>query len=362
MGVSADDAAPEGKGHDASEHVLVDARELLGLDFDASLFQDFSGNAFRWCLGKFQHAAWRDPAAVIGSLDGQDSPVVAKHDSGDSPRVRGSSVIAIPLLRCPFVGEPPLLAREHVSHGLDRYVVLRVGDAGACRIKGAGQEQSAERPVLTIAGVYALANAIDQRYRALVLLGTFASLRWAELAALRPGDIDLESCTIRVERPLIEQLGGGSAFGPPKSRAGRRTVPFPDILKAESETDILGRLDQANAEALVFASPMGGPLRHADFYRRVWVPTTAKADLPGIRFHDLRHAGNALTAEAGASLRELMDRMGHSSTRAGQIYQHSSGERQRKLADAVGQAARAALGKKGTASGPGVAREIYNHS
>jgi hypothetical protein len=227
MGVSADDAAPEGKGHDASEHVLVDARELLGLDFDASLFQDFSGNAFRWCLGKFQHATWRDPAAVIGSLDGQDSPVVAKHDSGDSPRVRGSSVIAIPLLRCPFVGEPPLLAREHVSHGLDPYVVLRVGDAGACRIKGAGQEQSAERPVLTIAEVYALANAIDQRYRALVLLGTFASLRWAELAALRPGDIDLESCTIRVERPLIEQLGGGSAFGATQVQGRTTHRPIP---------------------------------------------------------------------------------------------------------------------------------------
>ena len=45
-----------------------------------------------------------------------------------------------------------------------------------CRIKGAGQEQSAERPVLTIAEVYDLAAAIDPRYRALVLLGTFASL------------------------------------------------------------------------------------------------------------------------------------------------------------------------------------------
>jgi hypothetical protein len=95
-----------------------------------------------------------------------------------------------------------------------------------CRIKGAGQEQSAERPVLTIAEVYDLAAAIDPRYRALVLLGTFASLRWAELAALRPCDIDLDTCTIRVVRQLIEQLGGGSAFGPPKSRAGRRAVPF----------------------------------------------------------------------------------------------------------------------------------------
>ena len=224
-----------------------------------------------------------------------------------------------------------------------------------CRIKGAGQEQSAERPVLTIAEVYALADAIDRRYRALVLLGTFASLRWAELAALRPRDIDLVACTIRVDRQLIEQLGGGSAFGPPKSRAGRRTVPFPDMLTAEL-SDHLERFAPGGDEALVFTSPMGTPLRHSNFYRRVWMPALAKVGLPGIHFHDLRHAGNSLTADAGASLRELMDRMGHSSTRAALIYLHSSDERQRMLAAAIGQAARAALGKTMRASGTEVAR------
>jgi integrase len=96
-----------------------------------------------------------------------------------------------------------------------------------CRIKGAGQEQSAERPVLTIAEVYDLAAAIDQRYRALVLLGTFASLRWAELAALRPIDFDLDACTIRVVRQLIEQLGGGSAFraAQVQGRTAHRAIP-----------------------------------------------------------------------------------------------------------------------------------------
>jgi len=73
-------------------------------------------------------------------------------------------------------------------------------------------------------------------------------------------------------------------------------------------------------QALVFTSPMGTPLRHSNFYRRVWMPAVAKVGLPGIHFHDLRHAGNTLTADAGASLRELMDRMGHSSTRAVLIY------------------------------------------
>lgn len=89
---------------------------------------------------------------------------------------------------------------------------------------------------------------------------------------------------------------------------GRRTVPFFDIINAE-RTDHLERLDPDNDQALVFTSPMGTPLRHSSFYRRAWLPAVAKVGLPGIHFHDLRHAGNTLTADAGASLRELMDRM-----------------------------------------------------
>jgi integrase len=66
-------------------------------------------------------------------------------------------------------------------------------------------------------------------------------------------------------------------------------VPFSDIIKAEL-ADHLNRLDQDD-QALVFTSPMGTPLRHSNFYRRVWLPAVAKAGLPGIHFHDLRHAG-----------------------------------------------------------------------
>lgn len=87
-----------------------------------------------------------------------------------------------------------------------------------------------------------------------------------------------------------------------------------------------------------------------------------KVGLENVHFHDLRHTGNALTANAGANLRELMERMGHSSTRAALIYQHSTSERQRVIADAVGKAAKAALRKakapetSETASGTKVAR------
>jgi len=65
-----------------------------------------------------------------------------------------------------------------------------------------------------------------------------------------------------------------------------------------------------------------------------------------VHFHDLRHTGNNLTATAGANLRDLMARMGHSSTRAALIYLHSTDERQREIADALGELADGELKRK----------------
>lgn len=211
-----------------------------------------------------------------------------------------------------------------------------------CRIKGAGSEDSPERPVLTVAQVYALADAIGPRYRALVLLATFASLRWAELAALTPHDIDLDACTVRVTRQINYPPGGGHSFGPPKSRAGRRVVSFPDLIVSDLRTHLDGLGPAAD---LVFTSPDGQPLRHSNLYRRAWMPALTATGLIGIHLHDLRHTGNQLTADVGANPRELMARMGHDSARAALIYLHSSAERQRALANEVGRNARAALSK-----------------
>ena len=221
-----------------------------------------------------------------------------------------------------------------------------------CRIKGAGQEKSPERPVLTIAQVYALAEAVDQQYRALVLLGTFGSLRWGELAALRRKHIDLAARTVRVEHSLTELPGGGYAFGPPKSEAGQRLVPIPDVIVPELRWHLSCFAGQGD-DGLVFTSPTGTPLRHGNFRRRDWLRAIDTVGLTGIHFHDLRHTGNVLTSDAGANLRELMERMGHSSTKAALVYLHSTSERQRTLADAVGKFTRSALRKAKRTEGDG---------
>jgi integrase len=51
-----------------------------------------------------------------------------------------------------------------------------------------------------------------------------------------------------------------------------------------------------------------------------------------MHFHDLRHVGGTLAAATGASLKELMARLGHSITRAALMYQHASRDRDQAIA------------------------------
>jgi integrase len=229
-----------------------------------------------------------------------------------------------------------------------------------CRIKGVGQEKSPERSVLTVHQVYRLADVIDARYRALILLAVFASLRWGELAALRRKDIDLAACTVRVERTLTALPGGGRIFGPPKSDAGQRTVTFPDLIVPDL-TWHLARFTADGEDALVFTSATGLAMEYDSFRRRVWIKASEAVGIHEVHFHDLRHTGNQLAADAGAGLRELMDRMGHTSTHAALIYLHATSQRQRTIADAVGAMTRTALQRSqvqahGGQSGTDVAR------
>jgi integrase len=216
-----------------------------------------------------------------------------------------------------------------------------------CRIKGAGAEKSPERPVLTLSQVFTLADAFaDRRYRLPVLLAVFCSLRWGELAALRRKHIDVAACLVRVEAAVVELTNGALVTGPPKSASGVRWVSIPPFLLP----DVIEHLEQFTGAAddqLVFTGPKGAQLRRSNFTRQ-WRKALAAAGMTGIHFHDLRHAGNTLAGEAGASLRELMDRMGHSTTRAALIYQHRTSLRDKMIADEIGRRAQAERLQSGT--------------
>ena len=104
--------------------------------------------------------------------------------------------------------------------------------ANPCKIKGAGEERADERPALSVRQVYELVDLVPDRWRAFVLLTTFASLRWGEVIALTREDLDLKKRTVRVRRQFVA-VGARIEVGPPKSRAGLRIVSFPASIVPE---------------------------------------------------------------------------------------------------------------------------------
>ena len=89
-----------------------------------------------------------------------------------------------------------------------------------CRIKGAGQEYSRERPVVSVGALVKLIDEVPPRYLALLLLATFANLRFGELAGLRRDQLDLDKCLVRVAVSTAEMDDGRLIDAGPKSRAG----------------------------------------------------------------------------------------------------------------------------------------------
>ncbi|WP_239140805.1 tyrosine-type recombinase/integrase [Actinoplanes campanulatus] len=203
-----------------------------------------------------------------------------------------------------------------------------------CRIPGYDRYHTPERPTATVAQVFALADAMPARFRALVLAAALSGLRWGELAALRRCDLDLSAGIVRVPRKLAI-LNGRVEFGPPKSAAGVRVVALP-AAAVDALAGHLAEFVDAGPEALVFTGAKGQLLRSSSFGRATrWRETVVELGLGEFHFHDLRHTGNTLAASSGASTRELMHRMGHASMRAALIYQHATSERDREIAVAM---------------------------
>jgi len=205
--------------------------------------------------------------------------------------------------------------------------------ANPCRIKGAGQECAPERPVAMPEQVLAIADAIEPQYRALVILGAWCSFRFGELAALRRGRVDLLHRKIHATEQLVELAGGKTEFKAPKSGSGR-TVDVPAELVPILE-DHLAEHVASEPEALLFTSPEGHPLRRTKFRPR-WATACQSAGVTGLHFHDLRGSGATWAAVAGATLPELMHRLGHRTHTAALRYQHATDQRHREVADRLG--------------------------
>jgi integrase len=106
-----------------------------------------------------------------------------------------------------------------------------------------------------------------------------------------------------------------------------RSQPLPDVRRTWRSSSAPAR--SRSSSQVQRAAP-----RRSNF-QKYWRQGLATAGITNIHFHDLRHTGNTLAAQAGATMSDLMARMGHASTRAAQIYLHTSSQRDRVVADAL---------------------------
>jgi integrase len=180
-----------------------------------------------------------------------------------------------------------------------------------CRRIGLPRIEREEMRFLGPAEISALAEAIEPRYRAMVLFDAYCGLRLGELAGLRRSRVDLLRRQVRVTEIAVE-VKGELIFGPPMTRAGQRKVPLPRFVADEMAAH-LDTYGQPDPGSLVFVGPDGGALRASGWRARQWRPAIRAAGLEPLRPHDLRHTAVSLWVAAGASPKQIATWAGHTS-------------------------------------------------
>jgi integrase len=200
------------------------------------------------------------------------------------------------------------------------------------RIRGASQSKRHHkvRPA-TLEELEILTAAMPPRYRLLVQLAAWCALRFGELTELRRGDVDTKAGVLRIRRAVV-LVDGRFLVKDPKSEAGVRDVNIPPHLLPMVREHLLSHT-ALGPDGLLFPSK-NDPTQHMrqSALTSVYYPARQAAGRPDLRFHDLRHTGAVLAAQTGATLADLMGRLGHSTSQAAMRYQHTAADRDALIA------------------------------
>jgi integrase len=163
-----------------------------------------------------------------------------------------------------------------------------------------------------------LSAAKGERLECLYVLAIHTGARLGELLALRWKDVRLDSASLSVQATL-QRTADGYVFAPPKSTRSRRQIArTPTAVAAlqqhrvrqAAEQLATGTLWQENG--LVFSNELGGPLNGISVLRYRFLPVLQRANLPRMRFHDLRHTCATLLLGCGVNPKIVSELLGHS--------------------------------------------------
>ncbi|MCL4371102.1 MAG: site-specific integrase [Chloroflexi bacterium] len=181
------------------------------------------------------------------------------------------------------------------------------------------QVEREEAPTLDLEQGRALLAAVrDTPAEGLVALALLTGLRQGELLGLRWSDVDWTVPQIAVQRTLSWVLGRGPICVPPKSKNSRRLVPLvPQAVEAlrrarirQNEQRLAAGPEWQDGD-LVFSTRSGRPLSPRNVRRDWFGPALERAQLPPVRFHDLRHTAASLLLSLGVALTTVQRILGH---------------------------------------------------
>ena len=207
-----------------------------------------------------------------------------------------------------------------------------------CAIRGAGvtRRRREIRPA-SLSELASLVTATQDNLKAAILLAAWCALRFGEVFELRRSDVDLEAGAIHIRRAVV-RIDRLEVVGRPKSEAGVRTVAIPPHIQPALEHHLDCHVGKGR-NALLFTTVADQYWTHGNFYKAAWIPARIAAGRPDLRFHDLRHTSAVLAARTGATLAELMARLGHSTSVAAMRYQHAAAGRDSEIAAALSRMA-----------------------
>ena len=204
-----------------------------------------------------------------------------------------------------------------------------------CQIKSAGKPpKPRDVKPLTPAELEKVAEKVPEKYRVAVPVAAWCGLRFGELIELRRKDVHTEGdrLTLRVRRAATT-VDNRLVVGNPKTDAGVRDVTVPPHV-AEMLREHMTKHTGRGPEAFVFTTTRGRRLSTTAFTKSVKAGFAAVGK-PDMRVHDLRHVGATLAAQAGATTKELMSRLGHTTPAMAMRYQIAAQERDVKIAEAM---------------------------
>lgn len=201
-----------------------------------------------------------------------------------------------------------------------------------CMIRGAANASTGKKVTPpTSAELQKIVDAIAPRFKAAVILAAWAALRYGELTELRRKDLRAlkledgsQSVVVTIDRAVTHTTGHGYVIGSTKSAAGVRVVALPPHVNDV----ILEHLKQhtgRDPESLLFPGNDGVSHLAESSFVRYWYPARKAAKRPDLPFHALRHYGATKFAQTGATLKEIQERLGHSTVAAAMKYQHAVG-------------------------------------